>query len=70
MTIVPSSVDINCMPVIATIAMPATLSDSRLAALDPADMGTDPTETSGGRRTARSAHTRGGSGLGHSVARH
>src|SRR6476659_1730754 len=49
MTIVPSSVDINCMPVIATIAIPATLSDSRLAALDAADMGTDPTERSSGR---------------------
>ena len=33
MTIVPSSVDISCMPVIARIAMPATLSDSRLDGL-------------------------------------
>ena len=27
-TIVPSSVDISCMPVIATMAMPSTLDDN------------------------------------------
>jgi hypothetical protein len=31
MTMVPSSVAISCMPVIATIAMPSTLEESVLA---------------------------------------
>ncbi|BBY60097.1 hypothetical protein MSAR_32330 [Mycolicibacterium sarraceniae] len=45
-TIVPSSVDINCMPVIATIASPSTREASGLVAgsgpLAP-DMGSNPT---------------------------
>ncbi len=51
MTMVPSSVDISCMPVIATIAMPSTDDDSGVVARsdDPeepptADMDCQPTE--------------------------
>jgi hypothetical protein len=50
MTMVPSSVDISCMPVIATIATPSTDDDSGVVARsDPeepptADMACQPTE--------------------------
>ena len=52
MTMVPSSVDISCMPVIAKIAMPSTCVVRRGAARSvdlpeppAADMGCQPTQT-------------------------
>ncbi len=46
MTMVPSSVDINCMPVIARIAMPSTDDESGADSRsdDPAAMVSHPTE--------------------------
>ena len=47
MTMVPSSVDISCMPVIAMIAMPSTDGDRgavERSVDSPADMGCQPTD--------------------------
>src|ERR1043165_7586433 len=65
-TMVPSSVDISCMPVIATIATPSTDDDSGVVARsDPeepptADMACQPTETRIRRADRRYGYVRAG----------
>src|SRR6476659_6216409 len=65
-TMVPSSVDISCMPVIATIAMPSTCDDSdgTVCSVEPEE----PPTADMGRKPTQSESDEGGAGVPGSIA--